>query len=85
MCNTWLQAAELLDFNVHISTPPGYEVEPERANLYGNDHFKVFADPMDAAKGADLVPPLTYGPAWVLKRKMKSVCATSQIGKWMVT
>lgn len=55
MCNTWLQAAELLDFNVHVSTPPGYEVEPERANLYGHDHFEVFADPMDAAKGADLV------------------------------
>lgn len=55
MCNTWLQAAELLDFNVHVSTPPSYEVEPERANLYGHDHFEVFADPMDAAKGADLV------------------------------
>lgn len=55
VCNTWLQAAEVLDFNVHVSTPPGYEVEPERANLYGHDHFEVFADPMDAAKGADLV------------------------------
>ncbi len=55
VCNTWLQAAEVLDFNVHVSTPPGYEVEPERANLYGNDHFEVFTDPMDAAKGADLV------------------------------
>ena len=53
VCNTWLQAAEVLDFNVHVSTPPGYEVEAERANLYGNDHFEVFADPMDAAKGAD--------------------------------
>ncbi|MEQ1488240.1 MAG: ornithine carbamoyltransferase [Methylotenera sp.] len=55
VCNTWLQAAEMLDFNVHVSTPPGYEVEPERANLYGNDHFEVFSDPMQAAKGADLV------------------------------
>jgi ornithine carbamoyltransferase len=55
VCNTWLQAAEMLDFNVHVSTPPGYEVEPERANLYGHDHFETFADPMDAAKGADLV------------------------------
>lgn len=55
VCNTWLQAAELLDFNVHVSTPPGYEVEPERANLYGNSHFETFADPMEAAKGADLV------------------------------
>jgi ornithine carbamoyltransferase len=55
VCNTWLQAAELLDFNVHVSTPPGYEVEPERANLYGNSHFETFADPMEAAKDADLV------------------------------
>ena len=55
MCTTWLQAAEVLDFNVHVSTPPGYEVEPERAGLYGTDHFEQFADPMDAARGADLV------------------------------
>ena len=55
VCNTWLQAAEVLDFNVHVSTPPGYEVEPERAGLYGTDHYEEFRDPMDAAKGADLV------------------------------
>ncbi len=55
MCNTWLQAAEVLDFNVHVSTPPGYEVEPERAGLYGTDHFESFVDPMDACRGADLV------------------------------
>ena len=55
VCNTWLQAAEVLDFNVHVSTPPGYEVEPERAGLYGTDHYEEFADPMQAANGADLV------------------------------
>jgi ornithine carbamoyltransferase len=55
VCNTWLQAAEVLDFNVHVSTPPGYEVEPERAGLYGHDHYEEFADPMEAAHGADLV------------------------------
>ncbi len=55
MCNTWLQAAEVLDFNVHVSTPPGYEVEPERAGLYGTDHFEQFADPIEACKGAHLV------------------------------
>jgi len=55
VCNTWLQAAEVFGFNVHVSTPPGYEVEAERANLYGNDHYEEFADPMEAAKGADLV------------------------------
>jgi ornithine carbamoyltransferase len=55
VCNTWLQAAELFDFNVHVSTPPGYEVEPERAGLYGTDHYEEFEDPMEAAKDADLI------------------------------
>jgi ornithine carbamoyltransferase len=55
VCNTWLQAAEIFDFNVHVSTPPGYEVEAERAGLFGEDHYEEFPDPMDAARGADLV------------------------------
>lgn len=55
VCNTWLQAAEIFDFNVHVSTPPGYEVEPERAGLFGEDNYEEFTDPMDAARGADLV------------------------------
>jgi ornithine carbamoyltransferase len=55
VCNTWLQAAAILDFNVHVSTPPGYEVEPERAGIYDDSHYERFADPMDAARGADLV------------------------------
>ena len=55
VCNTWLQAAEIFDFNVHVSTPPGYEVEPERAGLYGTDHYEEFDDPLQAAKDADLI------------------------------
>jgi ornithine carbamoyltransferase len=55
VCNTWLQAAEVFGFNVHVSTPPGYEVEAERAGLYGTDNYAEFRDPMDAARGADIV------------------------------
>jgi ornithine carbamoyltransferase len=55
VCSTWLQAAEIFDFNVHVSTPPKYEVEPGRAGLYGTDHYEQFADPMQAARSADLV------------------------------
>jgi len=51
VCNTWLQAAALFDFKLHISTPAGYEVEKERLNR----NAEVFSDPMDAARGADLV------------------------------
>jgi len=54
VCNTWLQAAEVFDFKVHVSTPPGYEVEADRAGIHGT-HFEAFADPMDAARGAHLV------------------------------
>jgi len=55
VCNTWLQAATIFDFNVHVSTPPGYEIETERAGVYDTSHFESFADPMDAVRGADLV------------------------------
>jgi ornithine carbamoyltransferase len=55
VCNTWLQAAEILDFQVRVSTPPGYEVEVERAGLISDRHFEQFDDPMQAAQGADLV------------------------------
>jgi len=55
VCNTWLQAATVLGFNVHVSTPPGYEIEPERAGIYNDRYYESFKDPMDAARGADLV------------------------------
>ncbi len=55
MCNTWLQAAEVLGFTVHVSTPPGYEIKPENLGLQGTSHFRTFADPMEAVRGADIV------------------------------
>ncbi|WP_341684881.1 ornithine carbamoyltransferase [Limnohabitans sp.] len=55
MANTWLQAAELLGFTVHVSTPSGYEVNAEVAGVKGNAHYKVFSDPLEACRGADLV------------------------------
>jgi ornithine carbamoyltransferase len=55
MANTWLQAAELLGFTVHVSTPSGYEVDQAVAGLRSNESYKVFKDPMDACRGADLV------------------------------
>jgi ornithine carbamoyltransferase len=58
MANTWLQAADLLGFTVHVSTPGGYEVDEKLA--FGGKTpregcYKVFKDPLDACKGADLV------------------------------
>ncbi|MGH6623280.1 MAG: ornithine carbamoyltransferase, partial [Burkholderiaceae bacterium] len=53
MAYTWLQAAALLGFKVHVSTPPGYALDA--ALTVVGPHLEVFADPMDAARGADLV------------------------------
>ena len=55
VCYTWLQAAAILDFRVHVTTPPGYEIETSRADSAASPHFATFADPMDACRGADLV------------------------------
>jgi ornithine carbamoyltransferase len=55
MANTWLQAAEVLGFTVHVSTPSGYEIDPAVAGIASTDCYKVFTDPMDACRGADLV------------------------------
>ena len=55
MCHTWLQAAKIFNFTLHVASPPGYELEPERDQSLPDKHLKIFTDPMDAARGADLV------------------------------
>ena len=42
MANTWLQAAELLGFTVHVSTPSGYEVDPVLAGISNPNCYKVW-------------------------------------------
>ena len=55
MANTWLQAAEILGFTLHLSTPSGYEVDQAVVGLQGNGNYKVFNHPMQACVGAHLV------------------------------
>ena len=55
VCNTWVQAAHCFDFQLNVSSPPGYELEPEREESNAATHLKLFADPREAARGADLV------------------------------
>ena len=38
-----------------MSTPPGYEVDPNRAGVGELNHMRSFPDPVDACRGADLV------------------------------
>jgi ornithine carbamoyltransferase len=54
MLYTWLQAAELLDFQVHASGPKGYTVRTELAGT-SVSRLREFDDPLQAVRGADLV------------------------------
>jgi ornithine carbamoyltransferase len=55
MAYTWLQAAELLDFKLHVSAPAGYRLEAERIGNATTSILKEFADPNEACEGAHLV------------------------------
>ncbi|MBT0568824.1 ornithine carbamoyltransferase [Curvibacter sp. CHRR-16] len=58
MANTWLQAAALLGFKLHVSTPSGYELDAKiAATAHGisSSSYQTYSNPMDACRGADLV------------------------------
>ena len=55
MANTWLQAADVLGFKLHISTPSGFEPNVELAGISNKDCYEVFTDPAAACAGADLI------------------------------
>jgi ornithine carbamoyltransferase len=54
MCNTWIQAANVFDFQLHVSVPKGYALAPAMV-AEGGSRLRVFEKPMDAARGAHLI------------------------------
>ena len=62
MCNTWIQAAQIFGFKLNVATPQGYGVDEARVRHLGlklladgREHLEVCNDPLQAARGADLV------------------------------
>jgi ornithine carbamoyltransferase len=53
MAYTWLQSARILGFKLCVSTPPAYPLDARLAPP--GAHFEFFADPREAARGADLI------------------------------
>ncbi len=54
MCQSYIKAARLLDFHLHIACPQGYEPEAELL-AWAGDRVTLDHDPEAAATGADLV------------------------------
>ena len=55
MSYTWLQAAQMLNFKLHISAPKGYQLDPARIQGVPQEFYQEFDNPLDACVGADLV------------------------------
>lgn len=55
MAYTWIQAAELLGFTLHVSAPAGYRLDPARIATVKPGVVKEFSDPNQACVGAHLV------------------------------
>ncbi len=55
MSYTWLQAARVLNFKLHVATPSGYEMKSQRGEPVDKEYLRVFTDPMQAAAGAHIV------------------------------
>ncbi|HEX5055275.1 MAG TPA: ornithine carbamoyltransferase [Gammaproteobacteria bacterium] len=54
MCNSFMEAAKLLDFQLNIACPKGYEPPPELVKEAGTQ-ISILREPIAAAKDADLV------------------------------
>ncbi|MCU6435511.1 ornithine carbamoyltransferase [Undibacterium sp. Jales W-56] len=54
MLYSWLQAAQIFDFHLNISTPKGYDIDMSLV-APGNTHFTLFDNPSDACVEVDLV------------------------------
>jgi ornithine carbamoyltransferase len=55
MCYAWLQAAQRLDFKLHVSSPAGFAIDLTRVSEHEQKHLTVFSDPHQATKNAALV------------------------------
>jgi ornithine carbamoyltransferase len=90
MAATWLQAADIRGFTLHVSTPRGYEIDAAAAGVKRGDCFRVFRDPLDACRNADVVTTdvwtsmgyeaesaerLTAFADWCVDREMMAVAA----------
>ena len=54
MCHSYINSARQLDFKLHIASPEGFDPDPGIL-APASDHCEIFRDPMEAAKGADLI------------------------------
>ncbi len=59
MCHSWMNAADILDFRLHIACPQGYEPDADLLDKFA-DRILLVKNPEEAVTGADLVVTDTW-------------------------
>ena len=54
MLYSWMQAAKVFGFHLHISTPKGYDIDPANVTVEP-EYYTVFENPSDACVGVHLI------------------------------
>ena len=54
VCNSWIQASKIFNFNLKISSPEGYKPKENLLNI-SKDKVIIFDDPYEAAKNSDVI------------------------------
>jgi ornithine carbamoyltransferase len=54
MCNSYINAAEVFDFELRVACPDGYEPDADLVAAH-SDRVKIVKDPAEAVRGTDLV------------------------------
>lgn len=54
MLYSWLQAAKIFGFHMHVSTPKGYDIDSDLVTVESSC-YTVFDNPSDACVGVDLI------------------------------
>ena len=63
VANSWVEAAQLLGFSLRLACPKGYEPSPavlREAEAVGRGDVRILRDPVEAARGADVL----YTDVW---------------------
>lgn len=76
---SWLQAAAILDFQVHIYAPVGFKIDPKR--MPKASCYKFFLTPEEAAKDADLVTTDNWQSTGYTEKQTKRVASSA---RWQV-
>ncbi|MDD2722529.1 MAG: ornithine carbamoyltransferase [Methylovulum sp.] len=74
MCHSYIHAAMMLDFTLHIACPNGYEPSPEIVATVG-ERVKFFTQTVAAAQNADLVVTDVWASMGQEEEQRQRVCA----------